>query len=43
MGKLTKNKKSVSDKFDQNKLYTVEEASVLLKKLLPLNSMRLLT
>jgi large subunit ribosomal protein L1 len=31
MGKLTKNKKSVSDKFEPNKLYTVEEASNLIK------------
>ncbi|MDB2321944.1 50S ribosomal protein L1 [Flavobacteriaceae bacterium] len=33
MGKLTKNKKSVSDKFDPNKLYTVEEASNLIKEI----------
>ena len=33
MGKLTKNKKSVSDKFDSNKLYTVEEASSLIKEI----------
>ncbi|MBT7528893.1 MAG: 50S ribosomal protein L1 [Flavobacteriaceae bacterium] len=33
MGKLTKNKKSVSDKFEPNKLYTVEEASNLIKEI----------
>ena len=33
MGKLTKNKKSVSDKFEPNKLYTVEEASKLIKEI----------
>jgi large subunit ribosomal protein L1 len=33
MGKLTKNKKSVSDKFDSNKIYTVEEASSLIKEI----------
>ena len=33
MGKLTKNKKSVSDKFESNKLYTVEEASSLIKEI----------
>ena len=33
MGKLTKNKKSVSDKFEPNKLYTVEEASSLIKEI----------
>ena len=33
MGKLTKNKKSVSDKFELNKLYTVEEASNLIKEI----------
>ena len=33
MGKLTKNKKSVSDKFEPNRLYTVEEASNLIKEI----------
>jgi len=33
MGKLTKNKKSVSDKFEPNKLYSVEEASNLIKEI----------
>ena len=33
MGKLTKNKKSVSDKYEPNKLYTVEEASNLIKEI----------
>ncbi|MDC0478460.1 50S ribosomal protein L1 [Flavobacteriaceae bacterium] len=33
MGKLTKNKKSVSDKFEPNKLYTFEEASNLIKEI----------
>lgn len=33
MGKLTKNKKSVSDKYEPNKLYTVEEASKLIKEI----------
>ena len=33
MGKLTKNKKSVSDKFELNKLYTIEEASNLIKEI----------
>ena len=33
MGKLTKNKKSVSDKFEPNKLYTFEEASSLIKEI----------
>ena len=33
MGKLTKNKKSVSDKFEPNKLYTIEEASNLIKEI----------
>jgi large subunit ribosomal protein L1 len=33
MGKLTKNNKSVSDKFEPNKLYTVEEASNLIKEI----------
>ena len=33
MVKLTKNKKSVSDKFESNKLYTVEEASSLIKEI----------
>jgi large subunit ribosomal protein L1 len=33
MGKLTKNKKSVSDKFEPNKLYTLEEASNLIKEI----------
>jgi len=33
MGKLTKNKKSVSDKFEPNKLFTVEEASNLIKEI----------
>ena len=33
MGKLTKNKKSVSDKYDPNKLYTVDEASNLIKEI----------
>jgi large subunit ribosomal protein L1 len=33
MGKLTKNKKSVSEKIDSNKLYTVDEASKLIKEI----------
>lgn len=33
MGKLTKNKKSVSDKFVPNKLYSIEEASNLIKEI----------
>ena len=33
MGKLTKNKKSVLDKFEPNKLYSVEEASNLIKEI----------
>ena len=33
MGKLTKNKKSVSDKFEPNKLYSVKEASKLIKEI----------
>lgn len=33
MGKLTKNKKSVSDKYEPNKLYTVKEASNLIKEI----------
>jgi large subunit ribosomal protein L1 len=33
MGKLTKNKKSVSDKIEPNKLYSVEEASSLIKEI----------
>ena len=33
MGKLTKNKKSVSDKFEPTKLYSVEEASNLIKEI----------
>ena len=37
MGKLTKNKKSVSDKFEPNKLYSVEEASSLIKEITTTN------
>ena len=33
MARLTKNKKSVSDKYEPNKLYTVEEASNLIKEI----------
>ena len=33
MGKLTKNKKSVSEKYEPNKLYTVEEASKIIKEI----------